>query len=52
MPDGKVRLLFSGGKWRFDNEPALGTDRHDQGVLGHLCFHQAEHLGTKVVRAI
>ncbi len=33
-------------------EPALGADRHDHGVLDHLRLDQAEHLGAEVVATV
>ena len=33
-------------------EAALGARGHDDGVLDHLGFHQAKHLGTKILAAI
>ena len=32
--------------------PALGTRRHDDGVLDHLRLDQAEDLGAEVLAAI
>ena len=36
----------------FGEEASLGASRHDDRVLDHLCFHQAEHLGTEIFAAI
>ena len=34
------------------DEPAFGSHGHDDGVLDHLCLHQAEDLGAEVLPAI
>ncbi len=34
------------------DEPALGADRHDDGVLHHLRLDQAEHLRTEVLAPV
>ncbi len=33
-------------------EAALGADRHDHGVLDHLCLDQTQHLGAEVFATV
>ena len=40
------------GRRRPQDEPALGADGHDDGVLDRLGLHQAEHLGAVVLPAV
>ena len=46
-----AQRIALGGRVAKD-EPALGADRHDHGVLDRLRLHQAEHLGAVVLAAI
>ena len=39
-------------RWVLENKSALGTDRHDHGVLCHLGLHQAQHFRPEVVRPV
>ena len=38
--------------WGLHDEPALGADRHDDGVLDGLGLRQPEYLGAEVLRAV
>ena len=38
--------------WRLHDEPALGADRHDDGVLDGLGLRQPEYLGAEVLRTV
>ena len=38
--------------WRRHDEPALGADRHDDGVLDGLGLGQPEDLGAEVLRTV
>ncbi len=40
------------GRWLLDDEAALRADRHDHRVFHHLRFHQAEDLGTEILRTV
>ena len=40
------------GRQTFREEPALGPDRHDDGVLDLLGLHQTQNLGAEVVAAV
>ena len=44
--------LFPSAPGGFDDETALGTDRDDQGIFGHLGFHQTENLGAEIIGAV
>ncbi len=43
---------FAVGGRALDEKAALGTHRHDDGVLHHLRLHQTQHLGAEVLAAI
>ncbi len=47
-----VRVPVGGRRRLLEHEAALGPDRHDHGVLHHLCLDQPEHLGAEVVAAV
>ncbi len=49
---GQLRVAVTIHRRTLDEETALGTHRHDDGVLHHLRLHQAQHLGTEVFAAI
>ena len=49
---GQQRIAVAADRRALDEEAALGTDRHDDGVLDHLCLHQAQHLGAEILAAV
>ena len=50
---GQPRVAVDGGVGEvLGEEPALGADRHDHGVLDHLRLDQAEDLGAEVVAPV
>ncbi len=51
QPGGEPRIAVVGGR-ALHHEPALGTGRHDDRVLDHLCLDQAEDLGAEVLAPV
>ncbi len=48
----EIGLAIGGWRCLLQHEAALGSHRHDDGVLHHLRLHQAEHLGAEVLRPV
>ncbi len=49
---GEPSLPLRGRGQALGEEPALGTHRHDHGVLHLLRLHQAQDLGAKILRPV
>ena len=49
---GQHRIAVARHRRLLDEEPALRADRHDHGVLHHLCLHQPQHLGTEILAPV
>ncbi len=47
LPGLPVRRVAS-----LEHKAALGTHRHDNGVLHHLRLHQAQHLGSEILAPV
>ena len=44
--------FFAAVGWLFDNEAALGTHWHNDGVFNHLRFHESQDFGAEIFMTV